>query len=60
MAELDVVTATAASGPSVVQDWPFQLLPSAGAEGKEISSLPKSFGTNLFALMGKKGMNPPY
>lgn len=60
VSELGVVTVTAVSGPSVPQDWPFQLLPSAGAEGKETPSLPKSLATNSFALMGKKGMKPPY
>lgn len=58
MAELGVTTA--ASGASVLQDWPFQLLPRAGAKGKETPSLPKNLATNFFAPLAKKDMNPPY
>ena len=54
VAELGVVTATAASSPSVLQDWPFQLLPSARAEGKETPSLPQELGHQLVCPYGEE------
>lgn len=54
VAELGVVTATARSGPSVLQDWPFQLLPSAGAEGKETPSLPQELSHQLVCPCGEE------
>lgn len=51
-AELGVITA--ARGASVLQDWPFQLLPRAGAEKKETPSLPQELGHQLVCPYGEE------
>lgn len=57
MAELGVITA--ASGASVLQEWPFQLLPRAGAEEKETLSLPQELGHQLVCLYGEERQETP-
>lgn len=59
VAELGIVTTMAARGPSVLEDWPFQLLPSAGAEGKETPSLPQELGHQLVCPYGEEMHKTP-
>jgi len=53
VADLGMVAAMATSGPSVLKEQPFQLLPSAGAEGKESLSLPQEPGHLLVCPYGE-------
>lgn len=57
VAELGVITA--ASGASLLQGWPFQLLPRAGAEGKETPSLPQELGHQFVCPYGEERHETP-